>query len=168
MWKKILACILSAASLLLFAGCGTTNVKKAKEKTFSVDGMNITLTKGFTKTDMEGYTACFDSSEIAVFALKESADSTLSLLDYAASILEANKSKTPSNIEMLDGVPTIEYTYKSDADNAEYKYLTFMYKAPDAFWAIQFACKTADYEENKPFFVKWAKTVSFEQAESSK
>lgn len=168
MWKKILACILAAASLLLFAGCGTTNVKEAGEKTFSVDGMNITLTKGFTKTDMEGYTACFDSSEIAVFALKESADSALSLLDYAAMILKANESKTPGNIEMIDGIPSIEYTYKNETENAEYKYLTFLYKAPDAFWAVQFSCRAADYEENKPFFVKWAKTVSFEQAESSK
>lgn len=168
MFKRILACILTAASLLLFAGCGTKNVKEAKDKTFSVEGMNITLTGGFSKKDMEGYTACFDSSEIAVFALRETADgiSAMSLLEYAALVLKANASKSPSGIETIDGMTCLEYTWTNETTQTEYKYLTFLYKAPDAFWMVQFSCKTADYEADKPYFVKWAKTVRFDTAES--
>ncbi len=164
MIKRFLTGILSVASLLLLVSCSATNVKEANEKVFTSDGMHITLTEGFKEKEMEGYTACYDSPEIAVFTLKETGDNitTMTVLDYAQLVLSANASKSPKNIETIDGIPSMEYTYTNETTNVEYQYLTFMYKAADAFWLVQFTCKTEDYEADKPYFINWAKTVTFD------
>lgn len=35
-----------------------------------------------------------------------------------------------------------------------------MYRAPEAFWLLQFACESDDYEVYRPYFVSWAQSVN--------
>mgnify|MGYP002669826190 CR=1 FL=1 len=136
----------------------------AEKKVFSAEGMQITLTEAFSKSEMEGYTACFDSREVAVFVLKEPFSlgeglNELSLDDYAQMVLEANSSKSADRIEEIEGRPFMEYAFYNSDTKEEYTYLAAMYKGPDAFWMVQFSCRTGQYEQYRPFFLEWAKTV---------
>lgn len=57
--KRTFTTIVCALLLVaMLAGCGSTgsNPFDAKAKTFSDDGMQITLTTAFSEEDLEGYT----------------------------------------------------------------------------------------------------------------
>ena len=160
--KKFLSLLLFATLLLTFCACTS-----ATPKQFSAQGMTITLTSAFTETTQEGYTACYDSKDVAVFALKESFSlmqgmDKWSLQDYAELVLEANKDRAPQAIKEVEGLTTFEYTFLNEQLNKTYTYFCVMYKTSDAFWLVQFACLEGKYETLRPSFVEWAKTVSFE------
>ena len=156
--SKAILLITLALSLLL-CSCG---ILEEKEKTFTVEGMSITLTNRFHKTKQEGFTVAFDSSKIAIFALKEvfgdklNADTTLA--EYAELVVSANS---------LDVEPKEEngltcFTFENDASGTSYTYLAVVYKADDAFWLLQFATKSSDFDEKKDTLVSYAKTVTFD------
>ena len=171
--KKFLSLLLLATLLLTFCACTS-----AAPKAFSSNGMTITLTSGFTETTQEGYTACYDSKDVAVFTLKEAftgqlitvdgasgnikKDKDLTLNEYAKVVRTANISKNPSATKQEDGLTYFEYTFLNEQLNKTYSYFCVMYKASDAFWLVQFACLEGKYETLRPSFVEWAKTVSFE------
>ena len=50
---------------------GLTSNKAPEVKKFSSNGMTITLTDEFVKTNIEQYTVAYDSKNVAVFALRE-------------------------------------------------------------------------------------------------
>ncbi len=164
--KRTIVALLLVLTLLASAGCGLRDPVTAKEKVFSSEGMKITLTEGFQETNIQGYTVCYDSSKIAVFALREAFTLLEGLEnspveDYAQIVLEANKSRGADKVETVEGIPCIEYSYHNDSENKDYSYFTATFKASDAFWLVQFVCETANYEELRPTFIHWAKTVSF-------
>lgn len=168
--KKLFSLLLVAVMLLSLAGCFSTSVVDADEAVFTKAGMEITLTEGFTETEMEGFTACYDSTEVAVFVLKEDFSSVtgfadLSLADYADLVHQANSSKSPDAITEVDGLTTMEYDFYNEEEGNNYRYFATMFKGSDAFWLIQFASLDADYEEYKPYFIEWAKTAKFTEAE---
>ena len=105
--KKIASLFLCAFLLLTAAGCAPhSNPFSAEEKLFSSDGMEITLTKAFRKTSVDGYTVCYDSSKVAVFALKEAFSlaeglEEMTLDDYRKLVLQANESKNPQRGEAV-------------------------------------------------------------------
>lgn len=160
--KRFVALLLIAVSVLALASCGS--VIDADAKDFSGEGMTITLTEGFTETKMDGYTLCYDSKEIAVFALKESFSlaagfGDYTLAEYADLVHTANAARNPGDITDIEGLTCMEYTF--DNNGTVYSYLSVMYKASDAFWLVQFTCKQADYEAFKPHMITWAKSVKF-------
>lgn len=161
--KKLLACLLALTALFALVSCNA-DVREAKEKTFSSNGLELTLTEAFKETTAEGYTVCYDSSKVAVFALKEKKSDFVSLGDvdlpaYANLIKEANKSKSPSDIQSKDGLTYMTYQFTNSDSNKEYSYLTVMYEADDAFWMVQFATLTEDYAEYESFLFDCAKSV---------
>lgn len=163
--KKIVV-VITAIMLVLLAGCSSIDVKTAKTEEFSSKGISITLTKAFKEAEFSGYTVCFDSPEIAVFTLKEEFSAfesfgDISLSEYAQFVLEANKSKSAKEVLESDGLTYLEYEFHNDSENKDYGYFVTMFKGPDAFWLVQFACEKSLYENNKPYFIKWAKTVQF-------
>lgn len=143
-----------------------SNPFSAEEKLFSSDGMEITLTKAFRKTSVDGYTVCYDSSKVAVFALKEAFSlaeglEEMTLDDYRKLVLQANESKNPQRGEDIDSIQTMVYNFYNQEKNTEYRYLSAMYKAGDAFWLVQFACEKDVFDEYQPHFVEAAKSVAF-------
>jgi hypothetical protein len=158
-------CLLLVGVMLCCSGCFRIKVYEASDKTFSTQGLTITLTSAFIETSgAKGYTACYDSPEVAVFALKESFDlqdgfGDLLAEEYAALVREANSDKNPSPVSDADGLLSIEYSFLNTVENKEFTYYTAMFKGEDAFWMVQFACESSLYEEYRPHFIKWAKTV---------
>ncbi len=160
--KKFLSLILAMVLLLAFASCG-----KAQPKEFSSSGMTVTLTTAFRENTQAGYTVCYESSEVAVFILKESFSiqpgvENLTLDEYADLVRQSNASKSPSAIAKQDGFHTMEYDFLNEQENKTYSYYCTMFKGPDAFWLIQFACEEGDYDSYKETFLGWAKTVTFD------
>ena len=162
--KKWLLCLLAVIMVLPLAAC-SVDVKTASDKEFSSNGMKITLTSAFRESQAEGYTAVYDSSEVAVIGLREPysvaaqlEDMTLS--EYADIVYQNNASKSPKPISTVDGLTVMEFEFHNDELDKDYSYFTVMLKGEDCFWMIQFASETNNYEECKPYFIKWAKSIT--------
>lgn len=165
--KKVVSLLMTAVFLFALTGCSSKKIYEKEAKTFSASGMEIILTEGFKEADFEGYTACYDSSEVAIFTLKEEFSlaegfEDLTLEEYSDLLYQANADYSPDPITEIEGIPCMEYTFLNEEEDVTFRYLTTLFKAPDAFWLIQFTCEEDCYEEYKPYFIDWAKTVTFE------
>ena len=130
--------------------------------------MEITLTDDFSKTSIEGYTVCYDSAEVAVFALKENFDLMDGLEDYTIEqygelVLQNNSFDSSVKLLSNDGLTYFDYEYANPETNDTYYYFTVLYKAPDAFWTVQFTTLSEDIEDYIQSFTDWAKTVEFSE-----
>ena len=160
--KKLVSLILATVLLFAFASCAA-----AQPRDFSSQGMTITLPGTFKENTQAGYTVCYDSAKVAVFVLKEAFSmqpgaENLTLDEYAELVRQSNASKSPSAITKQDGFHSMEYNFLNENENQTYSYYCAMFKAADAFWLIQFACKEGDYDSYKDTFADWAKTVKFD------
>ena len=138
----------------------------AEAKTFSSDGMQITLTEEFTKTEYSGFTVCYDSRDVAVFGLKESFSlaagfENYTLQEYAQLVLDANGFEGSVSVQDSNDLVWFEYVAKG-ADNQDYYYFCVTYKADDAFWLVEFTTAEDQAEDMFESFILWAKSVTFE------
>lgn len=167
--KKFLALFLAIVTIFSLAGCSSMNPIEAEEAVFSSDGLEITLTEAFKEASFEGYTVCYDSLTVAVFALKEEFStlgdfaSDMTVEEYAEMVCMANAASNMVQTT-IDGVTCAEYSYDDEEAGSTYKYLATMFKGPDAFWLIQFSCDSSNYDEYRPYFIKWAKSAKFTEA----
>ena len=166
--KKILSIVLTLCLMLTFVGCAKKAYKQ-KPAEFSVSGLSITLTKAFEAKNYDGYTACYDSRDVAVFVLKESYElkgdfKDLTLDEYAELVYKSNVDKKPTFVTKKDGVTYMEYEFINTDTGETFKYLAAMYKGADAFWLVQFSCAVDVYNEYFPYFISWAKTVNLSAA----
>ncbi len=160
--KRIIAIALLFAMVLTFAGC---SVKDTKSKVFTCEELSVTLNEGYVETEMEGYDACFDSSTVAVFILKEEFSlmegfEDYTLEQYADLVLQANSARSPERAD-TDGLTCMKYSFFNAEENETYTYLASLYKSDNAFWMVQFVCKAEDYAEHEAYFIERAKTVTF-------
>ena len=134
-------------------------------KTFSADSMSITLTDDFKQNDVGGYAAVYDSKKVAVFVIKESFSfaegfENYTLEEFAALMISSNGLGDP-DINVVDGLTVFEYEAKNSETKDTYKYFSYVYKADDSFWMIQFAVRDKYAEEYAPKIAEWAKSVEF-------
>lgn len=134
-------------------------------KSFSSNGMTITVTDEFKKLDMDQYTLALDSSEVAVFFLKEPfylvpGSESYTLMQYADMVIEANGLQSK---KMTADGGLVYFTYEniSDYDNKSYKYFSYVYKSDSAFWLIQFATLSENASKYTDQFEDWARSVKF-------
>ncbi len=144
-----------------FVGCS-----QSKPLKFTCKEMSITLTDSFKETSFEGFTVCYDSPDAAVLVLQESFDymdglEDLTLEQYRDLVSSANPDTEITPVQ-IEGMYCMEHTYYDSKAKENYSYLSFTYKSEEAFWLIQFSCSTEKYEELKPTFISWAKTVTFD------
>ncbi|MDD2268730.1 MAG: hypothetical protein PHY15_04150 [Eubacteriales bacterium] len=160
--KKKLFLIVSLFILSVFLLNSCSAFVKEKPKTFSDAGMKIELTNKFSKVSFEPYTVCYNSGKVAVFALKEEftlfSGINYSLEEYAEVVLKNNS--LSSEVKEVDGLVT--FTFKKDVEKTNFSYFASVYKTTDAYWLIQFACESSDYETYKDEIIKYAKSVTFD------
>ena len=163
--------IIFIASILIgfVAGFAVTfimrSIKKPVEKTFTANGLTIVLTNEFGEVDVPQRTAAFASEKVAVYALRESFELAdwlegLSLSEYGDIVME-NNGKPGLQLKTEKGLTYFEYDFNNTAVNEEYRYYTFLYKANDAFWVIQFVTQVSDTDEFFNRIITWASSVSF-------
>lgn len=141
---------------------GSRMVAQSAPKTFSENGMQITLTGAFDEAEIDGYTCSFSSNKVAVFMLKESfADypeiSTLTLEEYAELLIEVNE--IDADLKKTDGLLWFEYDYVNPQNQKEYRYYSVALKGNNAFWFVQFACLEKNFDDLRPKLVEWAKSI---------
>lgn len=136
-------------------------------KEFSSNGMSVTLTDEFRKSDVESakFTVAYESSNVAVFALREAFSlapgfGKYTLKQYANLVLESNdlsgaRTRTQGDLFFL------EYAAKNPESGDTYRYFAFLYKTDDAFWMIQFATLDANAEQYFDQIISWAGSVKF-------
>ena len=136
-------------------------------KTFSSNGMSVTLTEEFRESNAGGdrFTVTYESQNVAVFALREpfslapdAKDYTLK--KYANLVLEAND-LSGARTKTLGDLFYLEYASENPQTKDTYRYFAFLYKTEDAFWMIQFATLDADAEQYFEQIVQWAESVEF-------
>ncbi|MBQ4121079.1 MAG: hypothetical protein IJD35_03590 [Clostridia bacterium] len=158
--KRILLVLTALVLLVSLVSCG-----EAQPKTFTAEGMSVTLTDAFTKRSVDGYTVTYDSKDVAVFAIKESFSLfegyDVTLEEYADLVRQSNASRNPTAVVERDGVLTMEYSFLNESENETYKYLCTMFKGEDAYWVIQFATKENAYDGLFDTLMTYAKSVSF-------
>ena len=167
--RKGLLILIVAAVVGAVAGytitSGLFSNKTPDVKTFSSNGMTITLTDEFRETDIENYTVAYDSKNVAVFALKEAftlADGfgDYTLEQYADLVIQANNLSS-TEIKTADGLTRFEYNFTNPETNDSYKYFSYVYKTNDAFWLIQFATLNENVDGYAQQITDWAKSVEF-------
>ncbi len=138
----------------------------SKPKTFSAEGMQITLTDDFKEFATEPFTMCFDSKNAAVLTLREPfsiaegfGDCTLE--EYGNLVITANGHEPTSTLQHGEAYSYYTYDFLNPEQNITYSYLTTLFKSSDAFWIIQFATPKENMEEYLPTFFEWANTVTF-------
>ena len=168
--------IVLTISLLLGLICGTVLGMALfagpfilRDKEFSAEGMSITLTNEFRRTEYEGYVAAYHSREIFVAVFKESFDSASVLENYSVEqylqeMIEYNQDKLgPVSVQEADGLTG----FVSKGDDPDTKkpchYYYYCYKSEDAFWLIQFAVHEENVEKYEQNLIDWAKSVKFEK-----
>jgi len=138
-------------------------LSKPEAKTFTSDGMTITLTDEFAKEYFDGYTVCYTSKKAVVIALREGFyeyggdASRYTLNEYGNLVLETNN--LDSELKTSDGLTYFEYSRMSDG--VKYAYFAVVYKADDAFWLVQFSTTQKNMDKLKPTFIEWANSVEF-------
>ena len=168
--QKGLLVLIAAVIIGAVAGYSLTtglfSNKTANPKDFSSNGMTITLTDEFVKTDVKNYIAAYDSKNVAVLVSKEEftladgfEDQTLE--QYGNLVLQSNNLSS-SEIKNIEGLIGFEYESTNPNTGNTYKYLSFLYKSNDAFWMMQFATLKENVDDFRSEIIKWAKTVSFE------
>ncbi len=150
----VLLCMLALACI----GCGSN------AKTFTAEGLTVTLTDDFKQTTIEGYTVAFDSANVAVLALKESFSlleglSEFSLEEYGELVIENNGKDV--SLQTADGLVWFEFSFHNADLNKDYHYFSYVYKANDAFWLIQFSCLEAEVATYQAPIATYAKSVTF-------
>lgn len=168
MKRTFTAIVCTLLLVAVLAGCGSTNPFDAAAKTFSDEGMTITLTSDFSKQSVDGYTVCYAAKTALVLALHETQDQfaaagveDVTLEQYAELVMQANSDKEPVTGDDINGNPTLLYNYYNEDQDVEYRYLTVLYQADDGFWMVQFASAKDDFDTYEPSFVEAAKSVSF-------
>ena len=53
----------------------------------------------------------------------------------------------------------MRYESYIEAKKTNFTYFVSLYKGTDAFWIVQFACKSSEYADYEQYVVKWARSV---------
>ena len=164
---KLLPLLLALTMLLCGCAAEATPAEPVAQ-TFDRAGMHITLTDGFIEKDHVSYTACFTSDDIAVFTLLEEYslfDNTdfsaaSSLEEYAGLVWSANQFSGNVPLVVDGDLKYFEYDFISNGN--EYTYRTYVFKAAEGFWLVQFASFTDRYEELKDTMHGYAASIVFD------
>ena len=164
----VVLCVAFAYGLFIgFAISGTALLFTAKYRPmeFSNSGMSITLTREFDQTEIEQFTTCYISEDVEIFIQKNEFElfeglESLTAVKYADLLLENSNLSVP--LKNPYGLVNFDYEYTDPETNITYKYRSFVYKADDAFWLVQFATPTEIADEYDESILEWAQSVSFE------
>ncbi|MBE6575070.1 MAG: hypothetical protein E7654_02215 [Ruminococcaceae bacterium] len=167
-WIVLLAAILVGFLLGLFVISpllrGITP-DSANPMTFSAAGLQITLTEEFAPDHtMEGFTVCYLSPRVAVFALQEPFSlaegfGELTAAEYGELVLEALPHGTETVTTEEDGL--LYLTYEADVEGDRFFYFNTLHKTGDAFWQVCFAMPADLADTQLDTLMTWANSIRF-------
>lgn len=142
--KKLLHSIpLLLIAVFVFSACSAT------PETFKVDALSIDLTSAFERDDSasEDQDAVFISNDLIVTVLSESfnrlgVDDSFTRDDYAELAIMTNG----LNSTVMHKDQYTYFIYEASANGEDYKYLATVFKSDSAFYMVQFAALSSDFE----------------------
>ena len=159
--KKLIAVITLVCLVMTFAaGCDKIEeILEPAEKSFTKSGMSITLTEEFNEKEHVSYTAVYESTEVAVYTLKEEKSLfggvNYTLEQYTDLVIQANG--LDIDAKEKDGLTYFEY--EKEVNGKNFHYVAFTFEAEDAYWLVQFACTQDQTSEHEADIFKYAKSV---------
>ena len=139
--------------------------KTPEVKTFSSNGMTITLTDEFRETNLENYTVTYESDDVAVFALQEAFTLVDGFEDYTleeyADLVFVVNSLDSAELKTAEGLNYFEYDFTDSQTNDVYQYFSYVYKTDDSFWMVQFATLEENAVKYSQQITEWAKSIEF-------
>ena len=139
-----------------------------RDKEFSAEGVTITLTNEFHKTQVSGLTAAYESRDVVVGLQKEAFGASgwenYSARQYIDAMIDHNPEKFSSAI-VKESEGLVGFTYQAIDPGTKQmcNYYCYAYKTDDAFWLVQFAVLNKDAQQHEQSIVDWAKSVKFEK-----
>ena len=137
-----------------------------KDKMFSSNGVTITLTNEFHKTQVNGLDAAYESRDVIVGMQKESFGTSgwenASTRQYIDAVIANNPQKfAAATVTESDGLVGFTYQALDPGTKQMCHYYYYAYKTDDAFWLVQFAVLSKDAPQYEQRIVDWAKSVEF-------
>ena len=134
----------------------------AKEKTFEADKFSITLTTQFEE-EIEDDVYGFYSRDCSACAYVYDFDGYAGIADMSEleflNLLKSNGIFSASaELKNVDGMLVVEEQAESEAGDIRTYFSVFM-KNEDAFFLFEFGSENEKYEEYRPQFIGWAKTI---------
>lgn len=145
------------------------NLFSVKEKTFTKNGLTLTLTNQFKDVDPGNYVAFYESDIMMVgtftepFSLSEGFGD-LTVQEYGEGLIKFNKQTAGAGLELIQDGDLYYYVWDDIFDRRYYTFVTYLYKSDDAFWYVDFIVEKEDYESQRDQISKWAHTVTFDGA----
>ena len=107
-----------------------------------------------------GFDFSYTCEDVAILGFSEDFETYPDLKNYTVKeygelTIEYGEFGSDVRLQEQDGLNYFEFV--SD----EYKYFACVYKTEKAFWVIQFATDTAQYDSYRSDFDEWARTVEF-------
>jgi len=143
----------------------------SQPKTFTAEGMQITLTDAFQEADFSeyGFTLGYASKDTAIYVLKEeftlsAGFSDISLQDYVQLVIANNDNLRGQSATQEQGQWILEYTTRNPEDGKIYSYLIVFLKGPDAFWMFEFSTHADNAQSMRQTYLDYAATICFPDA----
>jgi hypothetical protein len=137
-----------------------------KKKTFESHGITVTLTEDFYEKDFLGFQVAYLSDKSIFAANRE--DKYMfdnmgidDLDDYIEAVIGLNgKQSKISKSKAENGEEFYYAEYSSTVDGDDFSYLLVAFEGDDHYYAINFGCKSKNYDSLKDQYMKWTKTIS--------
>ena len=157
------ALVFGLAYLLGFGiGKAVDAYSSQKEKTYSLEGLSITLPGEFVKARDNSITQAgnlaTDDVSFVVIRDAQSFENYKDVAEYAVGFKEANRYE--EEIKTENGYTLIEYYRTISGVNTQNTVV--LLHGPDAFWVLRFSFDKALCEEYRPRIFEWLNTVTFE------
>ena len=143
-----------------------TPSRRVEPKTFTKDGMSITLTGSFREKSYPNFDFGFEANDAMVFGVREQiADypgiESVTLEEYASWIPEIQPAAADAVLQRDGDLRYLEYS--AEAEGTLCRYLVGVYRSDKAFWIINFATTEELYAAKRADFLTWAKSVTFSE-----
>ncbi len=133
-------------------------------KKFTKGKFSIMLTSEFAENEYPGFTAVYNTAEIACYVLEEKFTSipnseSYSAKEYAQLVIQTNKLTTIGEIQEKNGLVFFEYKATVEGATQPFRYIAYTFKSGDSFYLIQFATYESIYEKSKPIIESFAMSI---------
>lgn len=136
------------------------------EKTFSHEGMRITLTDEFISTKQANFDFTYATEDVVVVGLKEAFEDYPQLESYTqtqyANAVITNNGLKYASVQQKNGMVFFDYDATSGGSKEEYHYIAYVFRTDEAMWMIQFATLKTDAAQYADQIDQWAQTITFE------